>query len=82
MEEQLKALQAAVEDKLKSAVKSEDLAALKAEIRKSMDELKMGVSEDALKAAQDDFNEKLKAQWKEVEKRLAKEEKQIPASSY
>ena len=70
MEEQIKALQAAFEEKLKQAATKEEIAAVSKDMADKLASIKVGVTEEQLKAAQDDFNEKLKAQWAEVEKQL------------
>jgi HK97 family phage major capsid protein len=70
MEEQIKALQATIEDKLKNAASKAELETIKSEMKAEIEKITVGVSVDELKAAQNDFNEKLKAQWVEVEARL------------
>jgi hypothetical protein len=75
MDEELKALQTTVEEKLKKAVSKDELESLKAEFKTNMESLKLGVSDDELKAAKNEFDEKLKAQWSEVEKKIGEGKK-------
>jgi hypothetical protein len=75
MDEELKALQATIEEKLKKAVSKDELETLKAEFKTNIESLKLGVSDDELKAAKNEFDEKLKAQWSEVEKKIGEGKK-------
>jgi len=75
MDQELKALQEAFESKLKLAVSKEEIVTLKNEISEQIKAIVVGVSDEQLKAAQVDFDTKLKAQWEAVEAKLkAKEE--------
>lgn len=78
MDEQLKALQEAIEAKLKLAASKDELTTIKSEIAEQIKAIKVSVTDEQLKAAQDDFNEKLKAQWVEVEAKLKAQEDSKP----
>jgi hypothetical protein len=78
VDEELKKLQDAIEEKLKLAASKTDLETIKSEMATEISKIKVGVSEDELKAAQNEFNEKLKAQWTEVEKKLKSTEQVKP----
>jgi hypothetical protein len=80
MDEELKLLKEAIEQKLKGAVSKEDIETLKAEFKIQIEGIKTGISDEELKAAKSEFDEKLKAQWTEVEKMSKKNEDEKPLS--
>ncbi len=73
MDEQLKALQDAFEAKIKEAASKKELETIKADMAEQIKAMPVGVTEDQLKAAQVDFDTKLKAQWEAVELKLKAE---------
>jgi hypothetical protein len=70
MEEDLKKLQEAIEEKLKLAASKKEIETIKSEMEAEIKKIKVGISEDELKAAKAEFDEKLKAQWQAVEAKL------------
>lgn len=69
--EELKALQDSIAEKMKAAVSKEDLEAVKTEVLKmnaSIEKMGTFATDEAVKAAVKDIEEKLKAQWEEVVK--------------
>jgi len=78
MDEQLKALQDAFEAKIKEAASKKELETIKAEMAEQIKAIQVGVTEEQLKAAQTDFDEKLKAQWEAVEAKLKNQEPEKP----
>lgn len=80
MEEQIKALQAAFEEKLKEAASKQEIEMISKELSEKIAAIKMEASPEQIKSIQDDYNEKLKAQWIEVEKKLKATEKTVKLS--
>jgi HK97 family phage major capsid protein len=89
MEEQLKQLQEAIEDKLKKAASKEALAAEVEEINKKIKAIQKALEEDEdedketskkFEGLKSEFDEKLKAQWEQVEKTIKKAEPVQPMS--
>lgn len=80
MEEELKNLQTAVEEKLKKAATKEDVEKVKAEISEQIKGIAVGASKEELETIKSEFDAKLKAQWDETEIKLSegvKSEKQL-----
>lgn len=80
MEEELKNLQTAVEEKLKKAATKEDVEKVKAEISEQIKGIAVGASKEELETIKSEFDAKLKAQWAETETKLSegvKSEKQL-----
>ena len=82
MEEQLKALQTAFEEKIKQAASKDELDKIKSDMKADADKLKAELKEEQkaefdeqLKAQKTDLEEKLKAQWEAVEKKIKEKEK-------
>lgn len=71
MDEELKNLQTAVEEKLKKAATKEDVEKVKAEISEQINGIAVGASKEELKTIKSEFDAKLKAQWVETEAKLA-----------
>lgn len=71
MEEELKNLQTAVEEKLKKAATKEDVEKVKAEISEQIKGIAVGASKEELETIKSEFDAKLKAQWDETEAKLA-----------
>lgn len=83
MDEELKNLQTAVEEKLKKAATKEDVEKVKAEISEQINGIAVGASKEELETIKSEFDAKLKAQWVETEAKLAegiKSEKQLTFS--
>lgn len=72
MEEELKNLQTAVEEKLKKAATKEDVEKVKAEISEQIKGIAVGASKEELETIKSEFDAKLKAQWDETEIKLSK----------
>ena len=70
MDEELKKLQEAFEEKIKQAASKVEIESLKADFKSQIEGLKLGISAEELKSAKDEFDEKLKAQWQEVERKI------------
>lgn len=71
MEEELKNLQTAVEEKLKKAATKEDVEKVKAEISEQIKGIAVGASKEELETIKSEFDAKLKAQWDETEIKLS-----------
>ncbi len=71
MEEELKNLQTAVEEKLKKAATKEDVEKVKAEISEQIKDIAVGASKEELETIKAEFDAKLKAQWAETEAKLS-----------
>ena len=71
MEEELKNLQTAVEEKLKKAATKEDVEKVKAEISEQINGIAVGASKEELETIKSEFDAKLKAQWEETEIKLS-----------
>jgi len=71
MEEELKNLQTAVEEKLKKAATKEDVEKVKAEISEQIKGIAVGASKEELETIKSEFDAKLKAQWAETEIKLS-----------
>jgi hypothetical protein len=71
MEEELKNLQTAVEEKLKKAATKEDIEKVKSEISEQINGIAVGASKEELETIKSEFDAKLKAQWAETEAKLA-----------
>lgn len=71
MDEELKNLQTAVEEKLKKAATKEDVEKVKAEISEQINGIAVGASKKELETIKSEFDAKLKAQWAETEIKLS-----------
>lgn len=71
MDEELKNLQTAVEEKLKKAATKEDVEKVKAEISEQIKGIAVGASKEELETIKSEFDAKLKSQWAETEIKLS-----------
>ena len=78
MEEELKALQTTIDEKLKQAASKQDIETIKSAFDEKIAAIQTGVTDEQLKAAQSAFDDKLKAQWETVEARLKSQEPAKP----